>query len=55
MVGNVARICDCLCIQKKVKGNATVDQLVDNAIEDYEPLNFKLPNKDVIEVNEVEA
>jgi hypothetical protein len=34
--------------RKSVKGSAITDHLVDNAIEDYEPLNFDFPDEDVL-------
>lgn len=40
---------------KAIKGNAIVDQLAENAIEDYEPLDIKFLDEDVIVVDEVEA
>jgi len=33
--------------RKSVKGNAIANHLANNAIEDYEPLNFDFPDKDV--------
>ncbi|XP_073263054.1 uncharacterized protein [Populus alba] len=34
--------------RKSVKGSAIADHLADNAIEDYEPLNFDFPDEDVL-------
>lgn len=41
--------------QKAVKGSVIASQLVENAINDYEPLDFKFPNEDIIEIDEVET
>ena len=35
-----------------MKGSVIADHLVDNAIEDYEPLNFDFLDKDVLSVEE---
>ena len=40
--------------QKAIKGSAIVDLLVSQAIYDYQPLNFKFFNKDLICIFEVE-
>jgi ribonuclease HI len=34
--------------RKSMKGSAIADHLADNAIEDYEPLNFDFPDEDVL-------
>jgi ribonuclease HI len=34
--------------RKSVKGSAIANHLADNAIEDYEPLNFDFPDEDVL-------
>jgi hypothetical protein len=34
--------------RKFVKGSAIVDHLADNAIKDYEPLNFNFLDEDVL-------
>lgn len=33
--------------RKVVKGSVIIDHLVDHAVEDYEPLNFDLPDKNM--------
>jgi hypothetical protein len=33
---------------KLLKGSVIPDHLANNAIDDYEPLQFKFPNKDII-------
>jgi hypothetical protein len=38
--------------RKAVKGSAIADHLVDNAMEDYEPLDFDFPDEDVLSVAE---
>ena len=38
--------------RKVVKGSVIVDHLADHAMEDYEPLNFDLPDEDVLLVEE---
>ncbi|KAL9376615.1 hypothetical protein Peur_030735 [Populus x canadensis] len=38
--------------RRAVKGSVIADHLVDNAIKDYEPLNFDFPDKDVLIVEE---
>jgi hypothetical protein len=35
-----------------VKGRIIANHLANNAIEDYEPLNFDFPNEDVLIVEE---
>jgi hypothetical protein len=35
-------------MRKVMKGSAIVDHLVDNAIDDYEPLDFDFPDKDIL-------
>ena len=40
--------------RKVVKGSVIADHLADNAIEDYEPLNFDFPNEDVSVVEKEE-
>ena len=34
--------------RKAVKGSIIADHLANNAIEEYEPLSFDFPNKDVL-------
>jgi hypothetical protein len=34
--------------RKAVKGRVIANHLADNAIEDYEPLNFDFPDEDVL-------
>jgi hypothetical protein len=34
--------------RKAVKGSVITDHLADHAMENYEPLNFDLPDEDVI-------
>jgi len=36
--------------KKAVKGSMFADHLADNVVEDYEQLNFDLPNEDVLAV-----
>jgi hypothetical protein len=36
--------------RKVVKGSVIANHLADNATEDYEPLNFDFPNKDMLVV-----
>jgi len=36
--------------KKAVKGSMIADHLADNVVEDYEQLNFDLPNEDVLAV-----
>jgi hypothetical protein len=36
--------------RKAIKGSDIVDHLADNAIEDYEPLNFDFPNENMLVV-----
>jgi hypothetical protein len=38
--------------RKAIKGSDIVDHLADNAIEDYEPLNFDFPDEHVLVVKE---
>jgi hypothetical protein len=38
--------------RKVVKGSAIVDHFADHAVEDYESLNFDLPNKDVLTIKD---
>jgi ribonuclease HI len=38
--------------RKAVKGSAIADHLADNAMEDYEPLDFDFPDEDVLSVAE---
>ncbi|KAL3579743.1 hypothetical protein D5086_017578 [Populus alba] len=38
--------------RKSIKGSVIADHLADNAIQDYEPLNFDFPNEDVSIVEE---
>ena len=38
--------------RKAVKGNAIADHLADHAMKNYEPLNFDLPNEDVIVIED---
>ena len=40
--------------RKAVKGSAIADHLADNTIEDYEPLDFDFPDKNVLLVEEEE-
>jgi hypothetical protein len=40
--------------RKVMKGSVIADHLADNAIEDYEPLNFDFPDEDVSVVEKVE-
>ena len=35
-----------------MKGSAIADHLADNAMEDYEPLDFDFPDEDVLSVAE---
>lgn len=44
---------DIVYITRKVVKESTInDHLVDNVVEDYEPLNFDLPTEDVLEVDD---
>lgn len=44
---------DIVYITRKVVKESTInDHLVDNVVEDYEPLNFDLPAEDVLEVDD---
>ena len=36
--------------RKVVKGSVIANHLADNAIEDYEPLNFDFPNENMLVV-----
>ncbi|XP_012468931.1 uncharacterized protein LOC105787011 [Gossypium raimondii] len=45
---------DCEMSQKAVKGSAIADFLASRALEDYEPLDFHLPNEDLMCVATVE-
>jgi len=38
--------------RKVVKESTITNHLVDNVVEDYEPLNFDLPAEDVLEVDD---
>jgi hypothetical protein len=38
--------------RKVVKGSAIADHFADHAVEDYESLNFDLPNKDVLTIKD---
>jgi len=38
--------------RKAVKGSVIADHLVDNVMEDYEPLNLDLPNKHVLVIKD---
>ncbi|GKV11353.1 hypothetical protein SLEP1_g22617 [Rubroshorea leprosula] len=37
--------------QKAIKGQAIADHLAEHAVEDYEPINWDFPNKDILVVN----
>ena len=41
-------------MRKVMKGSAIVDHLVDNAIEDYEPLDFDFLDEDILLIGEEE-
>jgi len=41
-------------IRKVVKGNAIVDHLADNAVKDYEPLDFDFPYENILSIEEEE-
>ena len=38
--------------RKAVKGSIIADHLADHAMEDYEPLNFDLPNENVLAIKD---
>jgi len=38
--------------RKAVKGNTIANHLTNNTVEDYEPLNFDLPDEDVLAVKD---
>ena len=38
--------------RKVIKGSLIIDNLVDHAMEDYEPLHFDLPNEDVLVIRD---
>ena len=37
---------------KAIKGSIIVDHLADHAVEDYEPLDFDLPDEDVLVIRD---
>ena len=39
-------------IKEAIKGSAIVDHLVNRVVEDYEPLNFDLPDENVLPVED---
>ena len=41
--------------RKAVKGSAITDHLADNAVEDYEPLDFDFPDENVLSIEEEEG
>jgi ribonuclease HI len=41
--------------RKAVKGSAIADHLADNAMEDYEPLDFDFPDENVLSIEEEEG
>jgi hypothetical protein len=41
-------------IRKVIKGNAIVDHLADNAVKDYEPLDFDFPYENILSIEEEE-
>jgi ribonuclease HI len=40
--------------RKAVKGSAIADHLADNAVEDYEPLDFDFPDEDILSIEKEE-
>jgi hypothetical protein len=42
-------------IRKVVKGSAIADYLADNAVENYEPLDFDFPDENVLSIKEEEG
>jgi hypothetical protein len=40
--------------KKAVKGRAIADHLANNAVEDYEPLDFDFPDENVLSIKEEE-
>ena len=40
--------------RKVVKGRAIADHLADNAIKDYEPLDFDFPDEDLLSIEKEE-
>ena len=38
--------------RKAIKGSIVVDHLTDHAVEDYEPLDFDLPDEDVLVIRD---
>jgi hypothetical protein len=40
--------------RKVVKGRAIADHLADNAVEDYEPLDFDFPDENVLSMKKEE-
>jgi len=40
--------------RKAVKGSVIADHLVDNAVEDYEPLGFDFPDEDILSIEKEE-
>ena len=38
--------------RKAVKGSIIIDHLADHAMEEYEPLDFDLPDKDVLVIGD---
>ena len=41
--------------RKAIKGSIIVDHLADHAVEDYEPLDFDLPDDDVLVIGDDEG
>lgn len=39
-------------IRKAIKGSTIVDHMVNRDVKDYEPLNFDLPDEDVLPVED---
>ena len=39
-------------IRKAIKGSTIVDHMVNRDVKDYEPLNFDLPDEDVLPVKD---
>lgn len=39
---------------KAIKGSAMMDDLVNNTIDDYKSLDFKFPDKEIMEMDEEE-